>query len=108
MVEGGVAGPVGGAACWAKARPVIAVAAATPATPTSVRRDSAATLLSSNRFDELMSVTPNGFLLCEFYQDAEQRGRISGASLSATGSSSPSARRRHRRLHGRRPTSRRP
>src|ERR1044072_1380950 len=65
MVEGGVAGlggaPVVAGGCWAKARLVTMVAAVTPAAPTSARRDSVAPPLSSNCFDELMSVTPNGF-----------------------------------------------
>src|SRR5258708_36507689 len=68
MVEGGATGPAGGVGggVWAKARPAARLAAATPAAPTSARRDSVAAPLSSNRFDELMSVTPNGFRCVNF------------------------------------------
>ena len=63
MVEGGATGGGSGAAgAWAKARPAASVAAVTPTAPTSVRRDIVAPLLASNSSDELMSVTPYGFI----------------------------------------------
>src|SRR5215207_4711172 len=65
-------------------------AAVTPAAPTSARRDSVApppsssSFESSNRFDELISVTPNGFRCVNFirakkYADAY----LSGCALLA-------------------------
>src|SRR5258708_6761665 len=99
MVVGGAAGPAGatagggvgaaGGGVWAKARPATSVVAVTPTAPTSMRRDTVAQPLSSNRFDELMSVTPNGFSLCEFYQGTEERGRIPECSGNAAGTALP-------------------